>query len=336
MLALASAVSAGEMTEAAMAGNAAKVQELLAKGVPADGDGKGPTPLSCALSRGHAEVALALASHGGTADLSWLNFHETKITPPCLRAVRLVVRRADRQQAWAAAGLGPEAASEVLPWLDAESTPQEREAALLAFRRVAGNDSAALSALAARDDSYETLGWNGVATPDVVRRLALGVAEARDDALSACLRVRWPKAPDDATKEAITDLRQALGTAREKGRRKDVDDIVLALAWKGPDVASHPLGRVARRSVIGRGTAEEKAVEAGLRWLAKQFGGTPWHKWMDQVRKQIVPNQLEGPDAGSWPAVDPWARDGGRAYATAMMVLVLETPYRYGRAKGAR
>ena len=65
-----------------------------------------------------------------------------------------------------------------------------------------------------------------------------------------------------------------------------------------------------------------------------QAGGKYWRPWWDAARKEIVPHQLrEGPDAGSWPPDDPWGRDGGRVYATAITVLILETPYRYARGR---
>lgn len=594
MLGLASVSVAGELTEAAKTGNLARVEELLAKGTPPDDGEENLTPLFRALLGGHAEVAFALASHGGTVSARILgDWLEAKyVTPGCLRAIRLVVRRGNRDHAVAAAGLmwtmGPGAASETLAWLDGESSPQEREVALLALRRAAGDNKDVLSVLAAREDAYESLGWNGWADPVVVRRLAQGVAEGRDDALLACTRIRWPRVPEEAQAAAITELRKALGKAREKGKLKQVDDILLALSGKAPEIAGHPVGRLVRRSAGSRSTPEEKAVEAGLRWLATQqdkdegwwgapeplykegvtalavlaflgaghypyggteyapnveaglrylldaqaddgvlgtratrkfmynhaiatlalceathfcghplyeqaaskaagflvearnpgaawrydprggendtsvtshclhalhvaslrdngievrgtiksgvawldkmgdrrigydkrggdswrpkelekqfpgdctramtaagtfcrllleenrgsdavkvgvdectgwlprwhtedslgglcldmyywywgtlalhqFGGKSWRDWWERAKKEIVPNQLrEGPDAGSWPPLDPWASDGGRAYATAMMVLVLETPYRYARAKGVR
>jgi hypothetical protein len=40
---------------------------------------------------------------------------------------------------------------------------------------------------------------------------------------------------------------------------------------------------------------------------------------------------------GSWdPAVEVWARDGGRVYATAINVLTLETSYRYAPLNSKR
>ncbi len=600
MLALASTVSAGELSEAVMAGDMAMVRKLLAEGAPADGDGKGPPPLYVALFRNHAEVALLLAEHGAMLDPGALEFFVVvghKTAPACLKAIRCVLKRGSMGHAVPAAAImweiGPAAAPEALSWL--EGTPQEVAAALLAFRRIAGDSKEVLSVLAARDDAYETLGWNGHADPAVVRRLAQGVAEGRDDALLACTRVRWPKKADEPTAEAIAGLRAVLGKAREKGKLKYLDDIRLALSGKGanPSIAGHPVGRTPRRSAGSRGTPEEKAVEAGLRWLAMQqnkgdgswgapeplykvgvtalavlaflgaghypyggteyapnveaglqcllndqaddgvfgtratakymynhaiatlalceaihfcshplyeeaarrgvefietarnpllawrydprggendtsvtchclhalhmarlrgldvqdesvagglqwldkmtepgtgvvgynfpggesyrpeelkkrfppedtyaltaagtfcrllfvdrghknpdrssekgadlcmgrppiwdadddlayysidmyywywgalalhqFGGKPWREWTERIRKEIVPNQVrEGPDAGSWPTADPWGREGGRVYATSMMVLVLETPYRYARAKGVR
>jgi hypothetical protein len=39
---------------------------------------------------------------------------------------------------------------------------------------------------------------------------------------------------------------------------------------------------------------------------------------------------------GSWDPIDPWGQDGGRVYATAIMVLCLEVYYRYSKILGGR
>ena len=44
-----------------------------------------------------------------------------------------------------------------------------------------------------------------------------------------------------------------------------------------------------------------------------------------------------GARTGSWDPIGPWGLTaGGRVYSTALMVLALETPYRYARAPGVR
>ncbi len=71
----------------------------------------------------------------------------------------------------------------------------------------------------------------------------------------------------------------------------------------------------------------------------RQAGDAYWVTWNAMVRDPLVEAQVQaGEDAqgrslrGSWdPAKHTFGRVGGRAYATALAVLVLETPYRYRR-----
>ena len=67
-----------------------------------------------------------------------------------------------------------------------------------------------------------------------------------------------------------------------------------------------------------------------------QLGGTEWRTWYSKLTEAAVAGQQKGDPAeacqrGSWDPIDPWGTQGGRIYATAMMVLSLEGPYRYGR-----
>ncbi len=62
------------------------------------------------------------------------------------------------------------------------------------------------------------------------------------------------------------------------------------------------------------------------------FGGTAWKRWNDQIKDILILSQeTKGTDAGSWdPDEDYWAsRGGGRIFATAMAVCILEVYYRH-------
>ena len=67
-----------------------------------------------------------------------------------------------------------------------------------------------------------------------------------------------------------------------------------------------------------------------------QTGGPHWKAWSAAVKKALVPHQVadrKDHRYGSWDPVDPWGRDGGRVYATAINVLTLETFHRYARLR---
>jgi hypothetical protein len=60
-------------------------------------------------------------------------------------------------------------------------------------------------------------------------------------------------------------------------------------------------------------------------------GGESWTTWNGAMKAAVVANQRPrdaGPAAGSWDPVDAWGEDGGRVYATALMVLCLAEYYR--------
>ncbi len=60
------------------------------------------------------------------------------------------------------------------------------------------------------------------------------------------------------------------------------------------------------------------------------LGGSAWTRWKKAIDKVILPKQIEeGVHAGSWDAAGAWGSTGGRIYSTAMMVMILEVPYRY-------
>ncbi|HEU4395294.1 MAG TPA: SUMF1/EgtB/PvdO family nonheme iron enzyme, partial [Planctomycetota bacterium] len=62
-------------------------------------------------------------------------------------------------------------------------------------------------------------------------------------------------------------------------------------------------------------------------------GGVDWQRWNETIRRILVQEQRNAADDdrfGSWDAVDPWAKDGGRVYSTALNVLTLTAPFRAG------
>jgi Squalene-hopene cyclase C-terminal domain len=61
-----------------------------------------------------------------------------------------------------------------------------------------------------------------------------------------------------------------------------------------------------------------------------QYGGTGWQTWNEAIRDILISEQLTtGQFAGSWEPVSPWAKYGGRIYATALSTLCLEVYYRF-------
>ncbi len=67
----------------------------------------------------------------------------------------------------------------------------------------------------------------------------------------------------------------------------------------------------------------------------RQIGGAEWNRWDEALRGAVVQTQREDGDycayRGSWDPIDPWGRDGGRVYSTAILALCLEGSYRYER-----
>ena len=61
----------------------------------------------------------------------------------------------------------------------------------------------------------------------------------------------------------------------------------------------------------------------------QQIGGAPWRDWSKALHDAVVPKQrTDGCRAGSWDPIGCWGADGGRVYATAILVLALQAPYR--------
>jgi hypothetical protein len=66
-------------------------------------------------------------------------------------------------------------------------------------------------------------------------------------------------------------------------------------------------------------------------------GKAAWKAWEDTLIETIAEHQhREGERKGSWdPQEDPWGRDGGRVYSTAILALTMEVFYRYDSVVGA-
>lgn len=59
-------------------------------------------------------------------------------------------------------------------------------------------------------------------------------------------------------------------------------------------------------------------------------GGREWASWWKALTAAVVKTQnLDGNRRGSWDPIDAWGEAGGRVYATAILVLSLEAPYRW-------
>lgn len=58
--------------------------------------------------------------------------------------------------------------------------------------------------------------------------------------------------------------------------------------------------------------------------------GEPWRKWNAALQNSLVETQVkEGSMAGTWDPRDNWEKTGGRVYATALRLLMLEVYYRH-------
>ncbi|MCB9898702.1 MAG: hypothetical protein H6825_11920 [Planctomycetes bacterium] len=62
-----------------------------------------------------------------------------------------------------------------------------------------------------------------------------------------------------------------------------------------------------------------------------QVGGSAWKRWEKALGEAVLPSQQKtGERRGSWdPQADPWGRQGGRVYSTALLTLTLEVYFRY-------
>jgi hypothetical protein len=60
------------------------------------------------------------------------------------------------------------------------------------------------------------------------------------------------------------------------------------------------------------------------------MGGKHWKAWNDRMRDLLVSTQeTKGTPAGSWKPADQRETPGGRVYATALRLLMLEVYYRH-------
>jgi hypothetical protein len=68
-----------------------------------------------------------------------------------------------------------------------------------------------------------------------------------------------------------------------------------------------------------------------------QYGKQPWKEWEKTLLPAVAEHQhREGERKGSWdPQVDPWGKEGGRVYSTAILALTLEVFYRYETVIGS-
>ncbi|MEZ6152824.1 MAG: prenyltransferase/squalene oxidase repeat-containing protein [Pirellulaceae bacterium] len=64
--------------------------------------------------------------------------------------------------------------------------------------------------------------------------------------------------------------------------------------------------------------------------LLFHIGGPFWEPWNNQMREHLIYSQEQtGHAAGSWYFEDPYGREGGRLYTTAMCAMTLEVYYRF-------
>jgi hypothetical protein len=64
-----------------------------------------------------------------------------------------------------------------------------------------------------------------------------------------------------------------------------------------------------------------------------QMGGAAWDRWQASLEAALIAHQER---EGSWPPADPWSKEGGRVYSTALAHLRLEVENRYPRVFGQR
>ena len=71
----------------------------------------------------------------------------------------------------------------------------------------------------------------------------------------------------------------------------------------------------------------------------RQAGEEAWTRWRKALGKAVLRAQHGGTDwcklSGSWDPAGAWGTQGGRVYATAIMVLTLLAKHRYPLARRA-
>jgi len=123
---------------------------------------------------------------------------------------------------------------------------------------------------------------------------------------------KWPPEHSESMTAAGVLLRCFAG---EDGRKSRMVKLGIRLIVEKPPLWNTESGRI-----------DIYYWHLGALALA-QAGAGPGRKWFESLATAAVAGQ-EG--NGSWPAVGIWGKYGGRAYATASMVLALQAPYRYG------
>ncbi len=69
----------------------------------------------------------------------------------------------------------------------------------------------------------------------------------------------------------------------------------------------------------------------------RRLGGERWKAWEEALRPAVLAQRQDGDPCayqGSWDPVDPWGKEGGRVYSTAMMALCAEALSDPGRVVG--
>ncbi|MEM8886101.1 MAG: hypothetical protein AAGD14_18700 [Planctomycetota bacterium] len=260
--------AASELLEATHVGNLARAEEILKSGAREGAD----RALRLTLIHQDQPDMAGLLYRYGVRPTKWI---EGLIRDPALADVRPRLRALVRNRPkyvgrvasmfWHA---GPTVGRELVAWLDEDASPAEIQVALYGLRRAAGSDASVLAVLAARDDAYATLGWNGHVNADVVRALVRGVRAGNGDAVRAVSILRWPKRPDDAIKPEIKLLRSALDLVKRDDPHYRAALMAMRSMKKRRIVPGlgDPRGRAARkknRSLV----VSDKAVRRGLAWL---------------------------------------------------------------------
>jgi len=118
---------------------------------------------------------------------------------------------------------------------------------------------------------------------------------------------------------------------RESSAALQVADLLMPVATLSPELRAKGWRRLA--------SAWPTAVRADYHewaWssaVLAQSDARPHSVWRGELERVLLGEMRvgSGAEAGSWPPCDPWSREGGRAYATAMAILALLGEVRYER-----
>ena len=141
--------------------------------------------------------------------------------------------------------------------------------------------------------------------------------------------------PTTANGVAAAAIREWLEVGREGERHR----AHLALARSDP-----PDWTISFKEIAVKGQGKVRVQIGHLSfyewWYATmalfQAGGDGWRSWYARLASALVPHQRQdGCARGSWDPLGPYERQtGGRVFATALAVQMLETPYRHRRLTG--